>query len=111
MTKTATINGKLGDVNDVRYTLKNNIEVIFDVDGSGYSEARCERLGISGVDMTDAKALDDLRGKIIASYEQLRMKEMYKPLSGKDLRRFENLSYLVDRKAYDPRSELELSPK
>lgn len=111
MTKTANINGKLGDINDVRYKLNSSINVTLDVDASGYSEARCEELGIAGVDMTDARAIDDLKGKIIASYEQLRMKSMYKPLNTQDALKFEDLSRLVNRKAYDPRSELELSIK
>lgn len=109
MTKTANINGKLGDVNDVRYTLKGNIEVVFGVDGSGYSEARCDSLGISGVDMTDAKALDALKTKIIAAYEQLRLKNMYKTLSPSDSAKLDDLSRIVRREAYDPRSELELA--
>jgi hypothetical protein len=109
MKKTANINGKLGDVNDVRYTLKGNIEVVFGVDGSGYSETRCESLGISGADITDARALDALKTKIIATYEQLRMKRMYKTLSAVDSSRLEDLSTIIRREAYDPRSELELA--
>jgi hypothetical protein len=111
MTKTANINGKLGDVNDIRYTLSGNIEVAFSVDGSGYSEAKCGSLGIAGVDLTDAKALDDLKRKIISTYEQLRMKSMYKTLSSVDSSRLEDLSKIVRREAYDPRSELELAAK
>jgi len=109
MTKTATINGKLGDVNDVRYTLNSDITVTFDIDDGGYSKVHCADLGIVGVDTTDAKALDEFKRNLIASYETLRMRSQSKQLNAGEIIKFEDLSKLVDRKAYDPHSGLELS--
>jgi len=99
------LTGILGDVNDVRYELKEPITIIVGASGDGYFEANYSPMGIKASDITEDKAIDLLKRNIIRAYDSVKSDIDHAAFVGSGSRKkWEHLSSILERTPYDPRN-------
>jgi hypothetical protein len=104
--KEMTMSGMLGSFNDIRYTLRADIKIQLGEDGEGYPQASYAPLELKVGDLTEEKAVDSLKRKIIVMYEHLVTNQVHAD-DPTALPKREHLLRLVERNVYDPRESLE----
>ena len=100
--RTCELKGELGSRNDVRYRLTEAIKVHLWTEDR-YPQASYTPLDLRVGAWSEEVAVDELKGRIIKLYEDLRS-GVESGLSSKEKGHLEHLERIVKRKPYDPRT-------